>query len=355
MQKTGQRESNIELLRILAMAGIIILHFNNPDMGGGFSYAAYGSINSILLYFLEIIFICGVNVFLMITGYFMVKKEEVSLYKPAGLVLQVVIYGIGIYLMKLILTGEAFSLADLGNAAIPDNYFVILYVVLYLLSPYVNHLTKSLTEESYRRLLILLLALFAFYTTFINIAQNLSGRVFSGISSVGIDGDQNGYTILLFLLCYLIGGYESRKDKEKNRKKDLFLLFAVWILNFAWIYIGLGLKLSVSTLNYDNPLILLEAYLTFRLFKNLELKKNRLINELAKGAFGVYLLHMAFLIFLNAETYVEKNPILMLLYLFLSCLVIYLICYLADRIYHLIYDRSLGLLLSPLKKVKIKV
>ena len=126
MEKTGQRESNIELLRILAMAGIIILHFNNPDMGGGFSYAAYGSLNSILLYFLEIVFICGVDVFLMITGYFMLKKQEVSLYKPAGLILQVVIYGIGIYLLRLILMKEKFSLAAFGNAAIPNNYFVIL-------------------------------------------------------------------------------------------------------------------------------------------------------------------------------------------------------------------------------------
>ena len=354
MEKTGQRESNIELLRILAMAGIIILHFNNPDMGGGFSYAAYGSLNSFFLYFLEIIFICGVDVFLMITGYFMLKKQEVSLYKPAGLILQVVIYGIGIYLLRLILMKEDFSLAAFGNAAIPNNYFVILYVVLYLLTPYINRLTASLSEEAYRRLLILLLLLFAFYTTLINIAQNLSGQVLSGISSVGIDGDQNGYTILLFLLCYLIGGYESRKGRKKQ-KKLFFLLVLVWILNFVWIYVSLGMGLSSSVLNYDNPLILLEAYLSFCLFKNLKIKNNRLINELAKGAFGVYLLHMAFLMFLNVKGMAEGNPFLMLLYLFLSCLAIYLICYMADRIYHLIYDRSVGKLLNPLKKVKIKV
>lgn len=30
-----QRNSNIELLRIMSMIGVIILHYNNPGIGGG--------------------------------------------------------------------------------------------------------------------------------------------------------------------------------------------------------------------------------------------------------------------------------------------------------------------------------
>lgn len=36
MDKRRERESNIELLRILAMLGVIILHYNNRDIGGLF-------------------------------------------------------------------------------------------------------------------------------------------------------------------------------------------------------------------------------------------------------------------------------------------------------------------------------
>lgn len=32
-----QRDSNIELLRILAIIGVIVLHYNNPAIGGGVS------------------------------------------------------------------------------------------------------------------------------------------------------------------------------------------------------------------------------------------------------------------------------------------------------------------------------
>lgn len=34
MDKKKDRESNIELLRILAMIGVIMLHYNNPTIGG---------------------------------------------------------------------------------------------------------------------------------------------------------------------------------------------------------------------------------------------------------------------------------------------------------------------------------
>ena len=36
MDNRRDRESNIELLRILAMLGVIILHYNNPSVGGGY-------------------------------------------------------------------------------------------------------------------------------------------------------------------------------------------------------------------------------------------------------------------------------------------------------------------------------
>ena len=41
MDKRRDRESNIELLRILAMLGVIILHYNNRDMGGVALYSRF--------------------------------------------------------------------------------------------------------------------------------------------------------------------------------------------------------------------------------------------------------------------------------------------------------------------------
>ena len=40
MAERRERNSGIELLRILAAMGVIILHYNNAEIGGGLKYAA---------------------------------------------------------------------------------------------------------------------------------------------------------------------------------------------------------------------------------------------------------------------------------------------------------------------------
>ena len=78
MGKTA-RQSNIELLRILAIMGVIILHYNNPVIGGGIKFVEKNSMNYYVLYLLESLFACGVNLFMLISGYFMFESSKCSL------------------------------------------------------------------------------------------------------------------------------------------------------------------------------------------------------------------------------------------------------------------------------------
>ena len=54
-QKLEQRNSSIELLRILAMCGVVLLHYNNASMGGGLQYAV-GTNRVVLMLCLESFF-----------------------------------------------------------------------------------------------------------------------------------------------------------------------------------------------------------------------------------------------------------------------------------------------------------
>lgn len=47
--KTKVRDSNIELLRILAIMGVVVLHYNNWNIGGGSRYVEAGSVNQTVL------------------------------------------------------------------------------------------------------------------------------------------------------------------------------------------------------------------------------------------------------------------------------------------------------------------
>lgn len=92
MNKKETRESGIELLRIFAMLGIILLHYNSPIMGKAFDFVDPNSSNEYLLYFMESLGICGVNLFILISGYFLCATQKRSFSKLFELFLQVVLF-----------------------------------------------------------------------------------------------------------------------------------------------------------------------------------------------------------------------------------------------------------------------
>ena len=67
MSEKKDRQSGIELLRILAACMVIVLHYND---GGAFEHTRMGY-NRTILFLLESMCICAVDLFILITGYFM--------------------------------------------------------------------------------------------------------------------------------------------------------------------------------------------------------------------------------------------------------------------------------------------
>ena len=76
----NERNSSIELLRMLLGLAVVILHFNYfPGVGGAVELTAGAT--QIVLVFLEILCICAVNVFIFISGYFGVESRSINLSK----------------------------------------------------------------------------------------------------------------------------------------------------------------------------------------------------------------------------------------------------------------------------------
>lgn len=70
-----ERDSGIELLRIFASMLVIMLHFN---LSGAIN-CSLGT-NRLLLYGLESLGICAVDLFLIITGYFSAHSTLLNMY-----------------------------------------------------------------------------------------------------------------------------------------------------------------------------------------------------------------------------------------------------------------------------------
>ena len=69
----NQRNSNLEILRILSMVFIVSCHF----AGGGFGEYNFvvSNLNNYIIYFLDLFGKVGVDVFVLISAYFMINSK----------------------------------------------------------------------------------------------------------------------------------------------------------------------------------------------------------------------------------------------------------------------------------------
>ena len=110
-----ERNSNIELLRIVLMFMVILLHFNNGTMGGAFNYVTDNTINSFILYLLESFSICAVNCFMIISGYFLAFNKTVKLSKIFDLLFVVILYRLFDYFLSIGLGYNDFSINEISE------------------------------------------------------------------------------------------------------------------------------------------------------------------------------------------------------------------------------------------------
>ena len=346
------RSSNIELLRILAILGVIVLHYNNSSMGGGFAAVAEGSLSQNILILLECFAICAVNVFVMISGFFMCKTDNRTLWKPIGLVVEVVVMNVSLHLVNCAIN-KSFSFRNLFYAAIPENYFVILFCILYIVSPYINLLLNSMSDKKLKVFLALMILIFSVYQTLVSIAGTVLDRTFFGLSPVSSQGGQGGYTIVNFIMMYIIGACIRRFNVSPSFKKLLLALVLLVAALFAWAKLNALRSLSIGEIVwvYNNPLVIALAAVVFLIFKGIRMGNIKAINLVAKASFTVFLTHTFFFRFINIPQYVKASPLVMTAHIFVSAILIYA----AGVAIYLVYENTVGRLLGLLqKKLPIK-
>lgn len=148
-----------------------------------------------------------------------------------------------------------------------------------------------------------------------------------------------GYTIVNFALMYFIGAYQ--KIYGNKRLSDSNILYIVLLFINVSIFVGwtivndrTGFFSERSAEEYCNPIIIGLAIIYFRIFSNIDLGSNKIINELSKGSFTVFLLHYSFLKQINIEKIVQLKLPIMLICMFVSVIGIYLFCWAIYKIYN---------------------
>lgn len=270
---TGPRQSNFEALRLIAMFFVLMVHANFMSIGApsvqDFSDNFIPSATRILL---ESVSLFGVNVFIMISGWFSIKATVKGL---SALLFQVFYFGITI-LLFLTLTGEEqFTFGRIYQIALLHKcgWFVMSYLILYLLSPVLNKFSEYTSKEEFRNFLIPYFIMLVIWGS-IDWAEEI-GMGFSSVSFVGV---------------YLLARY-ARKYIDFKYGGWLFLV--CWLLHsVSYVFLLHNIPFGYKT--YDSPFIILGALGLVMHFSQLRIGGNTsvVINYIAKSTFAVYLLHI---------------------------------------------------------------
>lgn len=335
-----KRESNIELLRIILAMGVIVLHYNNN--GNTFELVKAWSSNQIIIYTLENIFICSVDTFILISGYFLCKKEQTNWIRVLKILLQTMLLGAAVFAISAIKNGVGLKSFIKGVlfALIPKNYYVTFYIVLCILAPYINKGLNHLNQNEWKKMLACCIGIFSIWAVISDVIMSTVPTIF-GISPVTSGNSIAGYTIVNFFLMYIIGAYIRNNPIKIKTSKSIILLAGLTVIMTIWSLIVKNYHLPTEDIvwAYDNPLVILYSVLLFTLLTNCTVKYNKAINSLGKASFMVYLLHPIFIPYLNIEKFINGNSIVLLCHIVLSVVAVYIICFVVNIIYNLTVNR----------------
>ena len=217
----------------------------------------------------------------------------------------------------------------------PKNYFFVLYITLYIISPYINLAINNLQNKALDSLILLLLIVFSIYPTVMDSYQHLVGNNVMGCSTVGAWGQQHGYTIVNFALCYIIGAYirMSSINEQIPTKVLLALVPLLTIGIFTWLvleqkYLGSSFSLSESnSLSYSNPFVILLSAALLMIFSRIKYS-SKAVNSFSKSVFACYLIGLFVLPRMGIESVAEYSLIGVIIHLFITIITVSLFSFL---------------------------
>lgn len=259
------RQSNIELLRIVAMSMIVIGHF-----------LYHGITEREMSRFLYVL-ICtycsvGVNLFFLISGYFRIRSVMKSI---ARLVFTVLFFDFVNYLLLYFTAGPAALYDWIPTLFFPVSrspyWFLQVYLFLIICSPLINRGIDGMTLNKLR-LFILFFSVFTCYSC---------GFGHNGSNS-------NGYTFLQGVYMYCLAAYLKRDNGLMSWLKGTKCIVVAFVmLTFGALMVYYYNKQSLTS--YNSFINIISSALIFACFVNFDIK-SKAINIIASGALGCYLL-----------------------------------------------------------------
>lgn len=323
----NQRLSNIELLRILAMLMIMLIHLccaiGSPNKNDFINHPYF----SITRTSIEYISIVGVNVFVLISGWFGITFKWKRLFE---LYFQIFFFGLLMLIWGLIVNKSSFSLGGLiGMLTMGNNdyWFLKVYVMLYIISPVLNAYIENVSQKSFKTILIAM-GVFLFY--------------YGWITPDSTKWLVKGYCLVWFCFLYLLSRYirlYKTRLSQFSAKTDLiiYLVFTAILIVFGILESYYQIDLKGRWNYYLNPFVLCPAIYLLLFFSKIRFS-SKIINTIAISSVAAFLLHANQNFYAGnylktiQDWFVSESPVFFLLISIAFIVLLYLIAVIIDKI-----------------------
>lgn len=347
-RKTITRDPSIELLRILLMFYVMAYHF--------FSFYIQITFEGDKPLFLTKLFwstviangYVSVVCYVFISGYFGMRFR---LKQLTSLVVQV------LFCSYLCLTLLLFIRPDLisdGNSILqyilPISssvwWFMTIYILLYIIAPFLNSGVEKLSKRQFQLLLCILLYLDCF-----------SNYVYT---------DKVGGQLLNFIFIYLLARYIRKYNINLKRPVLLYLMavFTIFIVNYVTsLYLN---RPFLSATIYNSVLVILASVSLFFSFKNIKIHNTSCVSWILKISplcLGVYLFHFNYFswnilihpILFKIEQLADHNLSFYVLFILCFCFVAFIFCLFLEKTRQIICQPLLNFIEKKIDKFSLNI
>lgn len=273
------RDSNFELLRIVAMMLVMLVHANYLSLGNVTQSELHAApLTGVLRIVCEQLCIVSVNLFILLSGWFGIRP---TIKKFASLLFQILFIGL--------VSVEACRLAGVEVPARAFNdllyfgasyWFVPAYLILFCIAPVLNAYCEHASKRDFTMLLVGYFALEMIFGWLTYDYGNFA-RGYSAMSFVG-----------LYLLAQFVRRHGERLRSLRWWQHLLFYLLFTAIpvaISIFGIYTK-GKELGATM--YSSLFVVAASLSLFLLFDKVRFE-SRVVNWLASSAFAIYLVHQA--------------------------------------------------------------
>lgn len=327
------RKTGLDFLKILAMLMVVFSHVLSKSEA--ISAFPQNSPGYLFLWILRCFSKVDVNVFILISAYFLTQKEFSARHFFLN-ILEVWIYSLLSYIAVIIISGEV-SFMQLAKAFLPilsnSYWFVTCYIGLYMLSPLLNRFVHALSRQALSFAVFVVYIVCCIYPNFFYLTRDDTG---------------GGRTLAWFVVLYLSAAYiRLHVDEKSIRTRRCLMCYAGCAIGtFAIKILGENIALltgktvfesvGMAFFTNDSPLSFIGSIALFLLMSTIKPAKNArladIITRLSSHSYAVYLIHdgaLASYIWVVLFS-VTMSGLTLILYILLVPIVIYLACSLID-------------------------